>query len=154
MTRTLDDYHAELEAIMTAGDVLLATRDAANTNVVKQRIGEAMMVLASYQIFVHREVFAAIPADAAPGLAARITELKVECIALTEDLRFNVRDFLASDAPIEDWPRLALRVAWFNRRVREHLHRVHQALHHQGSDREFAEARAARTARVGVSSAA
>lgn len=147
MAQTLDDFHAELETMMADGDALLASRDVANTVRIKQRVAEAVMLVASYQIFVHREVFAPALAGNDPSLRSRIMELKVECIALTEDLRFNTKEFMASDAPI-DWDRMATRVAWFNGRVREHLTHVREALTHRGTDAEFAAVRAARTARV------
>jgi hypothetical protein len=151
MAQTLDDFHAALETMMADGDALLATRDPAHTVRVKQRVAEAVMLVASYQIFVHREVFAPMLAGGDPSLRARVMELKVECIALTEDLRFNTKDFIANDTPI-DWERMAARVAWFNGRVRQHLARVREALSTQ-SDAEFAASRAARTARVEVLSA-
>lgn len=127
MAETLDDYHARLEAAMADGDALLATRDPANAGCVKRHVAEAMMLVASYQIFVHRALFAPVLAAGAAGQCARVTELKVECIALTEDLRSNVRAFLASDAPL-DWDRLAARVAWFNVRVRAHVARTRALL--------------------------
>lgn len=123
MAQTIHEYHARLEAMMADGDALLLIRDPINANRVKQRIAEAMMLVASYQIFVHREVFAPIFASGDAEQRARITELKVECIALTEDLRFNVRDFLANDGPI-DWDRTTAHVGWFNARVRAHVRRV------------------------------
>ena len=127
MAHTLDEFHAELEAMMADGDALLATRDAANTLRVKQRVAEAVMLVASYQIFVHREIFAPMLAEGDPDARARVNELKVECIALTEDLRFNVKDFMASDAPL-DWDRMTARVDWFNGRVRNHVAQVRAVL--------------------------
>jgi len=149
MAQTLDEFHAELEAMMADGDALVATRDPANTIRVKQRVAEAVTLVASYQIFVHREIFAPMLAGADPAGRARAAELKVECIALTEDLRFNVKDFMANDAPI-DWDRLEARVAWFNDRVRRHLTHVREAMSHRGSEADFAALRAARIDRIGV----
>lgn len=130
MAQTIADYHARLEAIMADGDALLQIRTPLNACRLKQHVADAVMVVASYQIFVHREVFAPVLASADAEQRARITELKVECIALTEDLRFNVRGFLASEGPI-DWDRVAEQVAWFNARVRAHVARVAAVLERQ-----------------------
>jgi len=127
MARTLEQFHAELEAMMARGDALLATRDPARSAAVKESVAAAVALVAAYQLFVHRELFAPMLAAADDGMRGRITELKVECIALTEDLRFNAAGFLASDAPL-DWDGLSVRVAWFNGRVRDHLARVRALL--------------------------
>lgn len=127
MAHTLDEFHADLEAMMADGDTLLASRDPANAKRVKQRVAEAVMLVASYQIFVHREVFAPMLANGDADLRARVTELKVECIALTEDIRFNVRDFMTGDEPL-DWDRLSAKVGWFNGRVRAHVAQVRKVL--------------------------
>jgi hypothetical protein len=152
MPKTLDEFHAALERHMAEGDALLDARDPGSANLVKQKVAEAVMLIASYQMFVHREVFAPLLAQQEPGLRARVTELKVECIALTEDLRFNTRDFIASDAPL-DWGSLASSVAWFNGRVRDHLANVRRAMSPDLTDAEHAVLRSFRTGTVGAQAA-
>ncbi|WP_375397010.1 hypothetical protein [uncultured Sphingomonas sp.] len=120
MPRTLEDYHARIEAHMAEGDSLLAARDPAIVSHVRQRIADAAVLIASYQLFVHREVFAPLLDHPDAAARARVTEIKAECIALTEDLRFNVKEFLARDQVL-DWDLTAARVAWFNKRVRGHI---------------------------------
>ena len=152
MPKTLDEFHAALERHMAEGDALLDARDPASANLVKQKVAEAVMLIASYQMFVHREVFAPLLAQQDPAMRARVNELKVECIALTEDLRFNTRDFIASDVPL-DWASLGSKVAWFNSRVRSHLTNVRQAMSPELSDAEHAAMRAFRTGTVGAQAA-
>lgn len=120
MPQTLEDYHDRLETMMAAGEAIMAARDPATESTVKRRIGEAALVMASYQLFVHREVFVPLLEHADPVTRARITEIKVECIALMEDLRFNTRDFMAREGPL-DWAHTAGRVNWFNDRTRKHI---------------------------------
>jgi hypothetical protein len=154
MPQTLEEYHAKIEQMMAEGDALVAARDPATEEAVKRRIADSALVIASYQLFVHREVFAPMLADADAGTRARISELKVECIALTEDLRFNVRDFIGrvQDAPL-DWDAVAAGVAWFNGRVRTHIAQVRQMMAPDLSDADHARLRAHRTAAVGVQAA-
>jgi hypothetical protein len=126
-------------------------RDAATAELVKQRIADSALVLASYQLIVHREVFAPMLEHADAGTRARVNELKVECIALTEDLRFNVRELKAQvdDAPL-DWDTIAAGVAWFNGRVRAHIAQVRQMMAPELSDAEHARLRAHRNDIVGT----
>jgi hypothetical protein len=152
MPQTLDEFHVALERHMAEGDALLAARDPASVHLVKNKVAEAAMLVASYQVFVHREVFAPLLAQQDSGRRSRVTELKVECIALTEDLRFNTRDFLASDAPL-DWVSLGAKVSWFNDRVRSHLANVRHAMSPDMSDADHAALRAVRTGTVGAQAA-
>jgi hypothetical protein len=134
--------------------VLVAERDPATVNAVKRRIADSALVIAAYQLFVHREVFAPMLENADTGTRARINEIKVECIALTEDLRFNVRDFMANvdNAPL-DWDAVASGVAWFNGRVRAHIAQVRQLMAPDLSDADHARMRAHRTAVIGAQAA-
>jgi len=154
MPQTLEEYHAKIERMMAQGDAWLIARDPATEGQVKRQIADSALVIASYQLFVHREVFAPMLANADAGTRARVNELKVECIALTEDLRFNVRDFMArvDDAPL-DWDAVAAGVAWFNGRVRTHIAQVRQMMAPELSDAEHARLRAHRTAAIGVQAA-
>lgn len=120
MSQTLEEYHARIEAMMAAGETVMAARDPAPEAMVKRRIGEAALLMASYQLFVHREVFLPLLDRADAGGRARIAEVKVECIALMEDLRFNMRDFLAKEGPV-DWAQTTSTVKWFNDRTRRHI---------------------------------
>lgn len=154
MPQTLKEYHAKIERMMAEGDALVAARDPETTEAVKRRIADSVLVIAAYQLFVHREVFAPMLAGADAGTRARVNELKIECIALTEDLRFNVRDFMArvDDAPL-DWHAVAAGVAWFNGRVRAHIAQVRQMMAPDLSDAEHARLRAHRNNIIGVQAA-
>jgi hypothetical protein len=154
MPQTLEEFHAKIERMMAEGDALVAARDPATQAAVKRRIADSVLVLSSYQLFVHRDVFAPMLEDADAGTRARVNELKVECIALTEDLRFNVRDFMTrvEDAPL-DWEDIAAGVAWFNGRVREHIAQVRRMMAPELSDADHARLRAHRTTVVGVQAA-
>lgn len=154
MPQTLEEYHAKIERMMVEGDAWLITRDAGSEDLVKRRIADSALVLASYQLFVHREVFAPMLDHADARTRARVNELKVECIALTEDLRFNVRELMAraDDAPL-DWDGVAAGVAWFNGRVRAHIAQVRQMMAPDLSDDDHARLRAHRNDIVGAQAA-
>ena len=154
MPQTLEEYHARIEQMMAEGDAWMAARDPATEGLVKRRIADSALVIASYQLFVHREVFVPMLDGADGRTRARVSELKVECIALTEDLRFNVRDFMArvDEAPL-DWDLVGSKVAWFNARVRKHIANVRQMMADDLSDADHARLRARRTAPVGVQAA-
>ncbi|HEX4693268.1 hypothetical protein [Sphingomonas sp.] len=149
MPQTLEDYHDQIEAMMAEGDIAMAARDPSTARQVKRRIAEATLLIASYQLFVHRQVFVPLLERGDPALRARVNEVKVECIALTEDLRFNVRDFLADEAPL-DWPATAAKVAWFNARVRKHIADVRQLMSPDLSPAEHAALMARRVGTVGA----
>jgi hypothetical protein len=154
MPQTLEEYHAKIERMMAEGDALVASRGAASEDLVKQRIADTLLVLASYQLFVHRKVFAPMLERADAGTRARVNELKVECIALTEDLRFNVRELTvrADDAPL-DWDDIRAGIAWFNGRVRGHIAQVRQMMAPELSDADHARLRAHRNDLVGAQAA-
>jgi hypothetical protein len=153
MPQTLEEYHTKIERMMAEGDALVAARDPASEDAVKRRMAESTLVMASYQLFVHRQVFAPMLEHADAATRARVNELKVECIALTEDLRFNVREFVARvDEPL-DWDQAAAGVAWFNGRVRAHIAQVRQMMAPELSDADHARLRARRTATIGVQAA-
>jgi len=152
--QTLEDYYARIEAMMAEGEVWMRDRDPATEDLVKRRVADSALLIASYQLFVHREVFMPLLEGADASTRARVNELKVECIALTEDLRFNVRDFVGKvkDAPL-DWDTVAAKVAWFNGRVRTHIANVRQMMAQGLSDADHARLRASRTGAVGVQAA-
>lgn len=154
MPQTLEDYHAKIEQMMAEGDALVAARDPATIEQVKRRIADSALVIASYQLFVHREVFAPMLEGADARTRTRVNELKIECIALTEDLRFNVRDFMTRvhDVPL-DWDVVTPKVAWFNGRVRAHIAHVREMMAPDLSDADHARLRAHRTAAIGVQAA-
>ena len=154
MPQTLEDYHVKIEQMMAEGDALAAARDPATVELVKRRIADSVLVLASYQLFVHREVFAPMLEGADARTRTRVNELKVECIALTEDLRFNARDFMVpvQDVPL-DWDVVTPKVAWFNGRVREHIAHVREMMAPDLSDADHARLRAHRTAAIGAQAA-
>ena len=154
MPKTLEEYHVKIERMMAEGDAWLIARDGASDDLVKQRIADSALVLAAYQSFVHREVFAPMLERADAGTRARVNELKVECIALTEDLRFNVRELSAraEDAPL-DWTTIAAGIAWFNGRVRAHIAQVRLMMAPELSDADHARLRAHRNDLVGAQAA-
>ena len=111
------------------------------------------LLVASYQLFVHREVFAPLLEQPDPARRAKVNEIKVECIALTEDLRFNVKDFLADETPL-DWDVVTAKMAWFNGRLRKHIADVRQLMSPDLSDIDRARLIASRTGPVGAQAAA
>ena len=148
MPQTLEAYHAEIEAMIVEGEVLVAARDPATARRVKRRVADSMLVVASYQLFVHRNVFAPLLGQGDHAVRARVNEVKVECIALTEDLRFNIRDFLADEAPL-DWDLTAAKMAWFNGRLKKHIAEVRHLMSSDLSDKQHAALIARRTGAVG-----
>ena len=128
--------------------------DLVNRQAARFEESDSVLVLASYQLFVHREVFAPMLEGADARTRARVNELKVECIALTEDLRFNARDFMVpvQDVPL-DWDVVTPKVAWFNGRVREHIAHVREMMAPDLSDADHARLRAHRTAAIGAQAA-
>ncbi|MES2097232.1 MAG: hypothetical protein V4459_10785 [Pseudomonadota bacterium] len=152
MLTRLEDYHTQLEAMMAEGDAVMAARDPASVGLVKSRITETVLLITSYQLYVHREIFAPLLVSGSPERRVRANELKVECIALTEDLRFNVREFMGKEGPL-DWSLTAARVAWFNGRVREHIGHVRQLMTPGLSPADIARFRAHRTDSIGAQAA-
>jgi len=146
--QTLEAYHAQIEAMIAEGEALVAARDPATAARVKHRVADAMLLVASYQLFVHRRVFTPLLDQGDPAMRSRVNELKVACIALTEDLRFNIRDFLADERPL-DWDRTAARMAWFNGRLNQHIAEVRQLMSPDLSDQQHAALVARRTGTVG-----
>lgn len=148
MPQTLEDYHTEIEAMIAEGEALIAARDPATARRLKTRVADGMLVVASYQLFIHRHVFAPLLDRADPSTRSHVNEVKVECIALTEDLRFNVRDFLADESPL-DWDVAASSILWFNRRLAKHIADVRQLMSPDLSDAQRAALIARRTGTVG-----
>jgi len=154
MPRTLEDYHQEIEQIMAEGDALVAARDPATIDLAKRQITESMLVIAAYQGFVHRDVFAPMLDGADAATRSRVNELKIECIALTEDLRFNIRDFVGlMETASLDWDVVAPKMTWLSGRARAHVAHVRTALAPDLSDADHARLRAYRTGLVGVQAA-
>jgi hypothetical protein len=145
---TLEAYHTEIEAMIVEGEELVAARDPATARRLKRRVADSMLLVASYQLFIHRAVFAPLLGQGDPALRSRVNEVKVECIALTEDLRFNVKDFLADESPL-DWDATAAKMAWFNGRLKKHIADVRQFMSPELSDKQHAALVARRTGAVG-----
>ena len=120
MAQTLEDYHHRIEAMIVEGEEMVAKGLPGTERRLKRRIGDSVLLIASNQLFIHREVFAPLLGRDDPALKARVNEVKVECIALTEDLRFNVKDFLTDERPL-DWGGVAAKMAWFNGRLKKHI---------------------------------
>lgn len=119
----LNRYIAKLETSMTEGDALLAARDPASVDLVRQRCADAVALVIAYQQFVHREIFEPLMAHGNAGQRRLARELKIECIALTDELRRNIKQFMAQDFPF-DWDYLSGRVQGFNAIVRAHVAKV------------------------------
>jgi hypothetical protein len=150
--QTLEDYYTEIEGMIAEGEAMTTARDPSTTRRLKRRVADSVLLIASYQLFVHRQVFAPLLGQADPALRSRVNEVKVECIALTEDLRFNVKDFLADDGPL-DWDMTAAKMAWFNGRLRKHIAEVRQLMSPDLSDAEHARLIARRVGPVGAQAA-
>lgn len=152
MPQTLDDYHDRIEAMIVEGEALVAAREPGTDRRLKRRIGDSVLLIASYQLFVHREVFAPLMGQGDPSLRSRVNEVKVECIALTEDIRFNVKDFLTDEAPL-DWEATASKMAWFNQRLQKHIADVRELMSPDLSDAQHAALIARRVGTVGAQAA-
>lgn len=118
--RLLQDYLDRIEASMAAGEVILARRDPAQAATVKAKCTEAALLIGSYQMFIHREVFEPLMASPDELVRRQVCALKAECIALSEDLRSGVKTMAARETPI-DHDAIRARVEWFNGRVRRHI---------------------------------
>ncbi|MEO5493780.1 MAG: hypothetical protein ABIR08_07110 [Sphingomonas sp.] len=153
MPQTLEAYHTEIEAMIVEGEALVAARDPATARRLKRRVADSMLLVASYQLFVHRNVFAPLLGQSDPVVRSRVNEVKVECIALTEDLRFNVKDFLADETPL-DWDVTAKKMAWFNGRLNKHIADVRQLMSPDLSTAQHAALMARRIGTVGPAVAA
>ena len=149
MSQTLEEYHDRIEAMIVEGEELVAAREPGTERRLKRRIGDSVLLIASYQLFIHRQVFAPLLDQGDPALRARVNEVKVECIALTEDLRFNVKDFLADPTPL-DWDLTTAKMAWFNGRLKKHIADVRQLMSPDLSDADRARLIARRIGTVGV----
>lgn len=123
MSNSLDYFLVKLETSMADGAVLLASRDDAQTLIVRQRCVDAVMLVGAYQLFVHRELFEPLMRDGGDYHRRAACDLKAECIMLTQDLRDSVKAFMADDAPL-DWDQLTARVHGFNAVVRAHIAKV------------------------------
>ncbi|MDB5678451.1 hypothetical protein [Sphingomonas bacterium] len=152
MAQTLEDYHDRIEAMIVEGEALVAAREPGTDRRLKRRIGDSVLLIASYQLFVHREVFAPLMGQSDPSLRSRVNEVKVECIALTEDLRFNVKDFLTDETPL-DWDATASKMAWFNGRLQKHIAEVRALMSPDLSDAQHAALIARRVGAVGAQAA-
>jgi hypothetical protein len=150
--QTLEDYYTEIEGMIAEGEAMTTARDPATTRRLKRRVADSVLLIASYQLFVHRQVFAPLLGQADPAVRSRVNEVKVECIALTEDLRFNVKDFLADETPL-DWDLTASKMAWFNGRLRKHIAEVRQLMSPDLSDAQHAALIARRVGTVGAQAA-
>lgn len=118
--RTIQDYFDRIEASMAAGDATLARRDPAQAETIKAKCTEAALLIASYNLYVHRAVFEPLMDSPDAAVRKRVCLLKAECIAVTEDLREGVKALAARETPI-DFDALSARVEMFNARVRRHI---------------------------------
>ena len=147
--QTLEAYHAEIEAMIVEGEALVAARDPATAKraqAPRRRFDAAGRVVP----IVRPPPACSRRCSARPirRCASRVNEVKVECIALTEDLRFNVKDFLADETPL-DWDVTAAKMAWFNGRLKKHIADVRQLMSPDLSDKQHAALIARRIGTVG-----
>ena len=117
---------------MAAGEVLLARQDPSEAATVKAKCTEAALLIASYQLHVHRAVFEPLMQCKDDAVRRRVCLLKAECIGLTEDLRTSVKTLATQEMPV-DHATIALRVSDFNARVRRHIAAVRMLLASSGS---------------------
>ncbi|MGJ3647507.1 hypothetical protein ACLB0R_03395 [Sphingomonas sp. GlSt437] len=127
MPQRLDGYFAKIEASMVEADALLATRDPALSNRIRQKCVDAGVLVSAYQLFVHRELFEPLMRDGDAYQRKLACELKAECIALTDALRTAIKNFMAQELPF-DWNSLAERIQHHNRIMRAHIARVRTLL--------------------------
>lgn len=118
--RTIRDYFERIETSMAAGEAILARRDPSQASTVKAKCTEAALLIASYQMHVHRAVFEPLMTSADDTVRRQVCLLKAEGIGLTEDLRVGVKALAVQDAPI-DFAAITSRVTQFNTRVRAHI---------------------------------
>lgn len=130
--RLLQDYLDRIEASMVAGEVILAKRDPALAGTVKAKCTEAALLIGSYQMFIHREVFEPLMGSPDEQVRRQVCALKAECIALSEDLRAGVKTLAARETPL-DHDAIQARIEWFNGRVRRHIAGVVLLLNSPGS---------------------
>ena len=102
--RLLQDYLDRIEASMAGGDAILAQRDPDKGDRVKAKCTEAALLIGSYHLFVHREIFEPLMANGDENVRQQVCILKAECISLTVD-----------------YEAVHARVEWFNGRVRRHI---------------------------------
>jgi hypothetical protein len=120
LLRTIREYFERIEASMVAGEVILARRDPADAGTVRAKCTEAALLIASYQLHVHRAVFEPLMASADEGVRRQVVRLKAEGIALTEDVRIDIKGMAGRETPI-DYAFIMPRIAQFNARVRRHM---------------------------------
>jgi hypothetical protein len=102
--RLLQDYLDRIEALMAGGDEILSQRDPARGDEVKAKCTEAVVLIGSYHLFVHREIFEPMMASGDDRIRKQVCILKAECISLTEDLRVGVKALAAHDATLTMMP--------------------------------------------------
>ena len=118
--RLLQDYLDRIEALMAGGDEILSQRDPAMGDQMKAKCTEAVVLIGSYHLFVHREIFEPMMASGDDRIRKQVCILKAECISLTEDLRVGVKVLAAHDATL-DYDAVHAGVEGFNDRVRRHI---------------------------------
>jgi L-ribulose-5-phosphate 3-epimerase UlaE len=125
--RLLQDYLDRIEASMAKGDEILSQRDPAKGDRVKAMCTEAALLIGSYHLFVHREIFEPMMTSGDDRVRKQVCILKAECISLTEDLRVGVKALAAHDV-ILDYDAVHAGVEGFNGRVRRHIVAIKQLL--------------------------
>ena len=76
MPQTLEDYHDRDRGMIAEGEAPIAARDPRQRQRLKRRVADLVLLIASYQLFVHRQVFAPLLDGGDPSLRARVNEVR------------------------------------------------------------------------------
>lgn len=123
MARTLDDYLNRIEAAVNEGEALLRRPQGHSTRAAVQKCVDAALLIGAYQLYVHRELFDPLARHPDERVRKAVREIKVEGIALGENLRVAVRG-LATGSGEPDAATIAAQSRIFNPLVRAHIAKV------------------------------
>jgi len=123
MARTLNDYLDRIEAAVDEGDALLRRPQGHSTRAAVQKCVDAALLIGAYQLYVHRELFDPLARHPDEQVRAAVREIKVEGIALGENLRVAVRG-LATGSGEPEPATIAAQARIFNPLVRAHIAKV------------------------------
>lgn len=128
MPRSLDDYLDRIETMLDAGDGLLRRDRPVSPREALQKCVDAALLIGAYQLFVHRELFDPLGRHPEPAVRDAVRELKVEGIALSENLRVAVRAVAAVQGE-PDLGVIGAQARNFNPLVRAHIDKVRKIAH-------------------------
>ncbi|RDE06506.1 hypothetical protein [Sphingomonas aracearum] len=133
MLDSLEDYRERMVAIIDRVRPYLTECTPAGVAEIVRSRDEMARVLTIFQLFVHREIFEPLTAGIDPARRRLGTELKTECILLTEEFRHSKRRWNDVDLALH-WAEYQPAAVAFRRRILDHLDRVaalgrHELLH-------------------------